>query len=221
MGEETESETKQPISDGKDSRENAKFQHPIGAAVVWFVSGPSSPCHVWPDQSPQRRRFHFFALSRIHIGFGLPLMSLAITRSSYNSIPRDKVDRGAVLITLARNVGRPIGVALNNNTLARRSGLVELIDPSGDPYQETLKQVTKYFIASGSSVSHAPGLRLNRKPMQIQASLLASIDVFWTLMLIVAAIVPFALLWRRVEFAARSPMAPGERAQVLRSGRHT
>jgi hypothetical protein len=43
--------------------------------------------------------------------------------------------------------------------------------------------------------------------VQIQASLLAYIDVFWTLMLISAAAVPLALVLRKIKLGARAPMA--------------
>jgi MFS transporter, DHA2 family, multidrug resistance protein len=158
--------------------------------------------------------FQFFAWSRVFIGIGLPLMTPAITRSSYHGIPLQKADQGAALITLARNVGSSIGVSLCNNTLAHReqfhhSRIVELTDPSGIPYQETLKQVTKYFIASGSLVSRAQQLASAwiGSEIQMQASLLAFIDVFWTITLIAAATVPLALLLRKVELGAGSPRA--------------
>jgi DHA2 family multidrug resistance protein len=41
----------------------------------------------------------------------------------------------------------------------------------------------------------------------MQASLLAYIDVFWTLMLVSAAAVPLALLLRKVKLGTGAPMA--------------
>jgi MFS transporter, DHA2 family, multidrug resistance protein len=182
----------------------AKYMIATGATIIAFSMFGLTNLYGDVD-------FQFFALSRIYVGVGLSLMTPAITRSSYEGVPRDKLDQGAALITLARNVGSSIGVSLGNNTLAHREQfhhgrLVELTDPSGIPYQEMLKQVTKYFIASGSSLSHAQhqALAWIGSQIQRQASLLAFIDVFWTLMLIAAATVPLALLLRKVEFTADS-----------------
>jgi DHA2 family multidrug resistance protein len=158
--------------------------------------------------------FWFFARSRVYIGIGLPLMIPAITRVSYEGIPRDKTDQAAALITVARNVGSAIGVSLGNNVLAHReqfhqSRLIELTEPSATLYQETLKQATKYFAAHGSSVLQAQkqAFAWIGQQVQIQASLLAYIDVFWTMALISVATVPLALVLRKIDLEVRGPRA--------------
>jgi MFS transporter, DHA2 family, multidrug resistance protein len=150
--------------------------------------------------------FWFFASSHMYLRVGVPLMIPAITMASYYGIPRDKVDQAAALITAARNVGSSIGVSLANNVLAHReqfhqSRLVESASPSSVQFQETLKQVTDYFAANGASLANAQqqALAWIGQQVQTQASLLAFIDVFWTLTLISAATVPLALLLRKVE----------------------
>ena len=134
--------------------------------------------------------------------------------ASYDGIPHDKTDQASALINAARNVGSSIGVSLGNNVLAHReqfhqSRLVELANPSTIQYQQTLKQVTEYFAGHGSSIAQAQqqAFAWIGQQVQIQASLLAYIDVFWTLMLVSAAAVPLALVLRKIKLGAGAPMA--------------
>jgi hypothetical protein len=61
--------------------------------------------------------------------------------------------------------------------------LVEFVNPSGSQYQDTLKQMTDYFLAHGSSFAQAPqqAFTWTSQQVQLQASYLAYIDVFWLL----------------------------------------
>ncbi|MBZ6078994.1 DHA2 family efflux MFS transporter permease subunit [Microvirga sp. WGZ8] len=150
--------------------------------------------------------FWFFARSRMYIGIGLPLIFIPITTASYEGIPTDKTDQASALINVARNAGGSIGVSLAQNVLAHReqfhqSRLVEHIIPSNAQYQETLQQVINYFIAHGSSPETARGQALAwiGQQVQVQASMLAYVDVFWTLMVISSATVVLAMILRKVK----------------------
>jgi MFS transporter, DHA2 family, multidrug resistance protein len=94
------------------------------------------------------------------LGVGLPLLFLPIMTASYHGISLDKTGQASALINAARNTGSSIGVSLANNVLAHReqfhqSRLVENAIPSSIQYQDTLHQVTSYFIVQGSSLIHA------------------------------------------------------------------
>lgn len=69
--------------------------------------------------------------------------------------------------------------------------------------------MTEYFAAHGSSIAqaHQQAFAWIGQQVQIQASLLAYIDVFWTLMLISAAAVPLGLVLRKIKLGAGAPMA--------------
>jgi MFS transporter, DHA2 family, multidrug resistance protein len=158
--------------------------------------------------------FWFFAWSRIFIGLGLPLIFIPITTASYDGIPPDKTDQASALMNMARNVGGSMGVSLATNVLAHReqfhqSRLIEHAIPSSVQYQDTLQRVTDYFAAQGSSLAQAQqqAFAWIAQQVQLQASLLAYIDVFWTLMLVSAAAVPLALIMRKVKLGARAPVA--------------
>jgi DHA2 family multidrug resistance protein len=150
--------------------------------------------------------FWFFALSRMYIGVGLPLIFLPIMTASYDGIPPEKTDQASALINVARNVGSSIGVSLAVNVLAYRqqfhqSRLIEHIVPSNVQYQATLQRMTEYFAALGSSTAQAQqqAFAWIGQQVQMQASFLAYIDVFWVLMLVSASAVPLALILRKTK----------------------
>ncbi len=157
--------------------------------------------------------FWFFSHSRMLLGIGLPLVFIPIIAASYDGIPPDKTDQASALINAARNTGGSIGVSLATNVLAHRqqfhqSRLVEHAIPSSVSYQDALQHVTNYFVAQGSSLLQAQGQALAwiGQQVQAQASLLAYIDVFWTLMWLSAAAVPLALVLRNVKLGGRAPV---------------
>jgi MFS transporter, DHA2 family, multidrug resistance protein len=105
-------------------------------------------------------------------------------------------------------------VSLATNVLAHRaqfhqSRLTELTVPSNVQYQDTLQRMTEYFAAQGSSLAQAQqqAFAWIGQQVQMQASFLAYIDVFWTLMLVSAAAVPLALIMRKVKLGAGAPIA--------------
>jgi len=150
--------------------------------------------------------FAYFAWSRIYIGIGLPLIFISVLTASYAGIPPGKTDQGSALINAARNIGGSIGISLADNVLTHReqfhqSRLVESVSPSNPVYQDTLQRVTDYFTAQGSSLAqaHQQAIQWIGQQVQMQASLLAYIDVFWTLMLMALAAVPLALILRNIK----------------------
>jgi MFS transporter, DHA2 family, multidrug resistance protein len=157
--------------------------------------------------------FWFFAISRILLGFGLPLLFLPIMTASYDGIPPSKTDQASALINVARNTGGSIGISLASNVLAHReqfhqSRLVENVVPSSIQYQDTLHHVTGYFAAHGSSLAQAQSQAFAwiGQQVQTQSALLAYMDVFWVLMLISLAAIPLALILRKVKLGGPAPV---------------
>jgi DHA2 family multidrug resistance protein len=182
-----------------------KYLIAVGAAIIALAMYQMTDVYADLD-------FWFFAHSRMLLGVGLPLVFIPITTASYDGIPPGMTDQASALINAARNTGGSIGVSLCSNVLAHReqfhqSRLVEHATPSSVAYQDTLHQVTNYFVAQGSSLLHAQqqAIAWIGQQVQMQASLLAYVDVFWTLMLISAAAVPLALILRRVKLGGPAP----------------
>jgi DHA2 family multidrug resistance protein len=158
--------------------------------------------------------FWFFARSRMLLGVGLPLIFLSITAASYDGIPHEKTDQASALINAARNTGGSIGVSLASNVLAHReqfhqSRLVDTLIPSSIQYQDTLHQMTNYFVSQGSSLieAHKQAIQWIGQQVQTQASFLAYMDVFWVLMLVSLVAVPLALALRKVKLGGPAPVA--------------
>jgi DHA2 family multidrug resistance protein len=158
--------------------------------------------------------FWFFARSRMLLGVGLPLVFLPIIAASYDGIPSGKTDQASAMLNAARNTGGSIGISLASNVLWDReqfhqSQLVGEAIPSSPQYQNTVHQVTNYFTAQGSSLAdaHQQAIQWIGQQVQMQASFLAYMDVFWLLMVISLAAVLLALTLRKVKLSGPAPVS--------------
>jgi DHA2 family multidrug resistance protein len=156
--------------------------------------------------------FWFFARSRMLLSVGLPLIFLPIMTASYNGVPPGKTDQASALLNAARNTGGSIGISLASNVLWDReqfhqTRLVSQAIPSSVQYQDTVHQVTNYFVAQGSSLWEAKhqAIQWIGQQLQAQASFLGYMDVFWLLMVISLATVPLALTLRKVKLGGSAP----------------
>ena len=150
--------------------------------------------------------FWFMARSRMLLGVGLPLIFVPIMAASYDGLPPSKTDQASALINAARNTGGSIGVSIVSNVLTHReqfhqNRLVEQVLPSSTQYQDTLQQITNFFVAHGSSLTqaHDQAIQWIGQQVQSQASFLAYMDAFWVLMFISLSAVPLALTLRKVK----------------------
>jgi MFS transporter, DHA2 family, multidrug resistance protein len=149
--------------------------------------------------------FGFFAWSRVYVGIGLPFLFIPVTAASYSGLPPDKTDQASALINVARNFGGSIGVSMAQTVLARReqvhqSNLVHHVGAWNPIYTQTLNQVRGYFATrplGGPSVSQTSAAWIGQQ-VEIQASLLAYIDVFFMLLLVAVAVAVLALTLRTV-----------------------
>jgi len=169
----------------------------IAAIAMWHLTGLTG------DIS-----YNYAALSRIYLAFGLPLLFLPVTTASYDGLPPDKTNQASALINVARNLGGSMGVALVQTILAQRqqfhqSRLVEHIVPSDIGYQQTIDAMTRYFQAQGSNASDATSQAIAwvGQTLRQQVNLLAYIDVFWSLAMIGAIMIPVALIIRPVDLS--------------------
>ena len=157
--------------------------------------------------------FWFFARSRLLLGVGLPLIFVSIMAASYDGVPATKTDEASALMNAARNTGGSIGISIVSNVLAHRaqfhqSRLAENAIPSNVQFQDTVNQVTNYFVAQGNSLAqaHQQAIAWIGQQIQAQASLLGYVDAFWVLMLISLAAVPLALTLRKVKLGGPARM---------------
>ena len=170
----------------------------IAALSMWHLTGITGDI-----------TYGYAAMSRIYLAIGLPLLFLPITTASYDGMPPDKTNQASALINVARNLGGSMGVALVQTVLAQRqqfhqSRLVEHIAPSDVGYQQTIDTMTRFFQAQGSNASDAASQAIAwvGQTLQRQIDLLAYIDVFWTLAIIGAIMIPVALTLRSIDLKA-------------------
>ena len=183
-----------------------KYLIVVGAVLIAFSMYDMT--NVYGDLD-----FWFFARSRMLLSVGLPLVFLPILTASYNGVPPDKTDQASALLNAARNIGGSMGISLANNVLWDReqfhqSMLVGQALPSSVQYQNTLHQVTNYFVAQGSALAqaHQQAIQWIGQQLQAQASLLGYMDVFWLLMVISLLTVPLALTLRTGKLGGSAPV---------------
>src|SRR5437899_2637059 len=178
-----------------------KYLIVVGACIValsmWHLTGLTG------DIS-----YGYAATARIFLAAGLPFLFLPVTTASYGGVPPDKTNQASALINVARNLGGSMGVALAQTILAQRqqfhqSRLVEHIVPSDIGYQQTIDAMTRYFQAQGSNASDATSQAIAwvGQTLRQQVNLLAYIDVFWSLAMIGAIMIPVALIIRPVDLS--------------------
>jgi DHA2 family multidrug resistance protein len=132
--------------------------------------------------------FQYFAWSRVYHMVAMPFLFIPITAASYVGIPSQKTEQAASLMNIARNTGGSMGISLYTTLLAQheqfhQSRLVESIYPSSIQYQNTLSQLTDYFVQRGASKLDAQQQAIAFIGQQVssQAVLLSYIDMFATL----------------------------------------
>lgn len=149
--------------------------------------------------------FAYFVWIRVFIGAGIPLIFIAITSASYYGLRPDQTDQASAIINAARNIGGSMGVSLASNVLIDReqwhqSRLVESIIPSTPAYHETMQTLMRYFQSDATVPdAQAQAFAWIGQQVQMQASFLAYIDVFFVLALVSASAIPLALLLRNVD----------------------
>ena len=188
-------------------RVQPKYLIASGSAIVAFSMYGLT--NLTPDLG-----FWFFAGWRMVVSIGLPLVLVPILAASYDGLRPDQTDMASALMNAARNTGGSIGISLASNVLAdagqrHMNFLAGDVTPSSVEYQRTLARATQYFMAHGASLGAAKqqAFAWIGHEVQTQASLLAYIDVFRTLMLLALAAIPLALLLRKVKLGG--PAAVG------------
>lgn len=176
------------------------FGAAVAALSMWHMTGLTG------DIS-----YGYAALARIYLAIGLPFLFLPVTTASYDGVPPEKTNQASALINVARNIGGSMGVAVAQTLLAQRqqfhqSRLIEHAAPSDLGYQQTVDQMTRFFQAQGASPSDAASQAIAwvGRTLQQQVDFLAYIDVFWSLAIIAALLIPIAATLRSIDLGAPS-----------------
>ncbi|MBV9829748.1 MAG: DHA2 family efflux MFS transporter permease subunit [Alphaproteobacteria bacterium] len=146
-------------------------------------------------------------LSGVLQGFGLGCTFVPLNTLALSALPRNIMTQGTAIRSLMRNLGGSVGIAvlealLSENTQVVHSRLVEQLRPDNPLAQP--------YLAGRYSLSAPSGIAALNAEVTRQASMVAYIDDYKLMMLVVLFSIPLLLLLRtnRKPAAAPLPAAP-------------
>ncbi len=141
---------------------------------------------------------------RIVQTFALGFFFVPIQAAAYLYLPRDQINNATGMISMLRNEGASVGVALLTALLTRRSQVHQLqlgthITSMNHASTEALAQATQLAQAAGASpdMAHHQGLGILYQFLQQQSMFLAYLDAFMVFAVLTLAIVPLVFVMRR------------------------
>jgi len=141
---------------------------------------------------------------RIAQSVGLAFLFVPITTIAYVGIPPGKNNQVSSIISLARNIGGSIGIAMVTTLVARRSQfhqdrLASHITGYDHAMQNDLSGLSAHLIQQGYSATDAVHQAYGRMYglVQMQAASLAFVDVIWVFMIAALCMVPLVLLMKK------------------------
>ncbi|HLK86303.1 MAG TPA: DHA2 family efflux MFS transporter permease subunit [Candidatus Binataceae bacterium] len=147
--------------------------------------------------------YYHFALARCFQGFGYAFMFVPVSQLAYSYLPKNKNNKGSSLTNLCRNWGGSFGIAFVTTMLERRtqyhqSVLVGDLTSAGEDLRRFVRTSSHYLITRGASTPDAihRSYGLAAKLMTQQATMLAFMDCFHLLAIVVAVGLPLALFVR-------------------------
>jgi DHA2 family multidrug resistance protein len=150
---------------------------------------------------------------RVFIALGLPFLFIPINTLCYAGIPQEKYNEVSGLTALMRNLGGSVGISFITTLLARLSQkhLAMLVPKaaSGNPaYDQMRAGLTGAWMQRGSAMPdaiHHAGAQIYGMA-QIQARLLAYVDVIWVMVAVTTVLIPLPFLMNRPKKIPAAPM---------------
>jgi DHA2 family multidrug resistance protein len=143
---------------------------------------------------------HNFIIPRIVQVMGLGLITVPVSTIVFRFIPKTESSQGAGLYALVRNEGGSIGIALVSTMLQRRSQVFQTvlgqhIGASDATVQNAIAQLSA--VPGNAADTHYFALAELYRKMQEQASLLAYMDQFKMLCVIMVLMLPLVFFLKR------------------------
>jgi DHA2 family multidrug resistance protein len=162
----------------------------LSAVALWQMTGFSLQMGTWP-----------FITTGLLQGFGLGFVFTQLSVATFSTLPRHVLTQGSAMFSLMRNIGGSVGISivealLVQNTQVVHSQLVEHIRPDNPAAQA---------LTAPYSLTNIHGLAALNAEITRQAQMIAYIDDFHLMEIIVIAALPFLLLLRRPRRAADGP----------------
>jgi len=154
--------------------------------------------------------FRTVMMARVYQALGLAFLFVPINTAAYSGLPRDKNNAASGLMNLARNIGGSVGISFVTTGLARRAQvhqgqLVESLNPVNLRFQSALRGMTGIFSGagpgSGGSSAQQHAYAMLQGNVIRQATMLAYIDNFWVLGIVIACLIPCVFLIKKAKAA--------------------
>ncbi|MGN6375164.1 MAG: DHA2 family efflux MFS transporter permease subunit [Sphingomonas sp.] len=159
----------------------------VQAAALWNMSHLNGQIDFWDA-----------ATARLYQSMALPFLLIPIKAVAYVGLPQTKTAQASSLLNVFRNLGGTLGISLSQSLLAdsmqvHQSVLVQSLNPLDPNYNDWMGKAGHLFGGAGSQSA----LAVLYQQVQRQATMLAFLDVFRTLMFVVLIVAPVALLMRK------------------------
>jgi DHA2 family multidrug resistance protein len=154
--------------------------------------------------------FRTLTLARMYQALGLAFLFVPINTTAYSGLPRDKNNAASGLMNLARNIGGSVGISVVTTLLARRATfhqvrLTENLSAANPEFRSRLMGMANSFAGGGSGPGSGAGSALQKAYALMQANLvrqstmLAYIDNFWLLGVVIACLIPCVFLIKKAK----------------------
>jgi DHA2 family multidrug resistance protein len=144
------------------------------------------------------------AWARMYQAFGLAFLFVPINTAAYTGIPQGKTNNVSALMNLSRNLGGSFGIAILSTILARRAQYhihtfgyhTSNYDPN---YLNWLSNTTQYLQQQGATAIQAAeqSQGLIWAQVQKQSTMLAFLDAYYVLMILVICVIPLIFLLKK------------------------
>jgi DHA2 family multidrug resistance protein len=150
--------------------------------------------------------FRTAMMARVYQSAGMAFLFVPINVMAFYFIPKERINNATGIINLARNIGGSVGIAGVVTMLARRAQfhqavLVSHMTPLDSSYQAMLNGAKQMLVAQGSdpvqAAHQAQGLAYGL--LMRHASMLAFLDDFWLMAVVILGMVPFMFLMKKVQ----------------------
>jgi DHA2 family multidrug resistance protein len=141
---------------------------------------------------------------RVVIAMGLPFLFIPINTLCYAGIPQEKYNEVSGLTALMRNLGGSVGISFVTTLLVRQSQKHQAMlsahtAPGNPPFEALRRGLEGAWKLRGSAAPDAlqhAGAQIYGMT-QIQARLLAYVDVIWVMVALTALLIPLPFIMRR------------------------
>lgn len=139
--------------------------------------------------------FEDAAIARLFQAMALPFLFVPINAVAYVGLPQNKTAQASSLLNIARNLGGSIGISISQTLLStglqrHQSNLVNTLNPLNLNYNDWLQK------AQGAFGDATTPLAVLYQTVQRQAAMLAFLDVFRSLMVVVLCVAPLVFFMR-------------------------